>query len=149
MTYQDFLHSKAQCGDAHGFEPLWLPDFLFDFQRSLVNWALRRGRAAIFADCGLGKTPMQLVWAQNVIQKTNKPVLILTPLAVGQQTLAEAEKFSIPAERSRDGQFAGDRIVITNYERLHYFDSTDFSGVVCDESSILKHFSGATQKAVT
>lgn len=147
--YEEFLEHKRQLGGNHGFDPLWMPDFLFDFQKSLVEWAIKKGRAAIFADCGLGKTPMQLVWAQNVIQKMNRPVLILTPLAVGQQTLKEAEKFGIEAERSRDGLYWKQSIVITNYEKLHLFNSSDFAGVVCDESSILKHFSGATQKQVT
>lgn len=148
--YAAFLERKSQLGDAHGFEPRWLPDFLFGFQRGpLVEWAIRKGRAAIFADCGLGKTPMQLVWAQNVVEHTSKPVLILTPLAVGQQTVAEAAKFGIPCERSRDGSFVGGKIVISNYEKLHLFQPDDFAGVVCDESSILKHFTGATQKAVT
>ena len=148
MTYQDFLHSKAQCGDAHGFEPLWLPDFLFDFQRSLVDWALRKGRAAIFADCGLGKTPMQLVWAQNVVQQTNKSVLIVTPLAVGMQTIREARKFGIAAYRSQDGTVQPG-ITITNYERLQHFRPGDFSGVVCDESSVLKNFDGQRKALVT
>jgi superfamily II DNA or RNA helicase len=147
--YQEFLIRKSQLGGDHGFAPLWIPDYLFDFQKSLVSWATRKGRAAIFADCGLGKTPMQLVWAENVIRKTNMPVLILTPLAVGGQTLAEGEKFGIKCERSRDGRFKSKGIIITNYEKLHLFKPTDFSGVVCDESSILKHFAGATQKAVT
>ena len=101
--YHAFLECKAQYGSLSGFDPLWMPAFLFDFQRQLVEWALRKGRAAIFADCGLGKTPMQLVWAQNVIQKENKPVLIITPLAVGLQTLHEAEKFGIEAKRSQNG----------------------------------------------
>lgn len=148
MTYQEFLVRKSQLGSMSGFKPLWMPGFLFDFQSALVDWALWKGKAAIFADCGLGKTPMQLVWAENVIRKTNRPVLILTPLAVGMQTVAEGEKFGIAVKRSRDGNHNGG-ITVTNYEKLHLFDPADFSGVVCDESSILKHFSGATQKAVT
>jgi hypothetical protein len=105
----------------------------------------------LLEDCGLGKTIQELVWAQNVIEHTNKPVLILTPLAVGPQTVAENEKFHVgECSRSRDGKFAaGARIVVTNYEKLHLFDSNDFAGVVCDEASILKHFTGATQKNVT
>lgn len=146
--YQAFLERRAQASSGYGFSPLWMPDFLFDFQRTLVEWAVQRGRAAIFADCGMGKTPMQLVWAQNVVMKTNRPVLILTPLAVGPQTALEAAKFSIPCARSRDGHVA-DGIVVTNYEKLHLFNAADFAGVVCDESSILKHFNGATQKQVT
>lgn len=147
--YAAFLDRKSQAGEAHGFAPLWLPDFLFPFQRSLTEWSIRRGRGAMFADCGLGKTPMQLVWAENVVRHTNRPVLILTPLAVAQQTIREAEKFGIEAVRSSGPVKPGARIVVTNYEKLHHFDPSQFVGVVCDESSILKHFSGATQKAVT
>lgn len=146
-TYTEFLGKKLKHADNSGFDPLWMPDFLFDYQQYLVDWALVKGRAAIFADCGLGKTAMQLVWAQNVRQKTNKPVLILTPLAVSAQTIAEANKFGIEAHRSQDGSVSGD-ITVTNYERLHYFNPTDFAGVVCDESSILKNIDGATQKLV-
>lgn len=146
--YGEFLEAKRSIHNDGGFKPLWEPDFLFDFQRDLVEWALLRGRAAIFADCGLGKTPMQLVWAENVARKTKKPTLILTPLAVSQQTIKEAEKFGIPASRSREGEM-GAPIVVTNYERLHYFLPSDFGGVVCDESSILKNFDGATKAAVT
>lgn len=148
FDYETFLDRKSQANNRCGFEPLWLPDWLFPFQRHLVDWALRQGKAALFEDCGLGKTPQQLVWAQNVLQKTNKPVLILTPLAVSQQTEREANKFSIEAHRCQDGNHKGG-IVITNYERLHHFDSNDFAGVVCDESSILKSFSGATRKRIT
>jgi hypothetical protein len=146
--YSAFLATRTQGGEDAGFAPLWMPDFLFDFQRSLVEWALRKGRAAIFADCGLGKTPMQLVWAENVVRKTNGRVLILTPLAVGAQTLREAEKFGIDAKRSVDGS-AGPGITITNYERLHHFTAADFVGVVADESSILKNFDGVRKAAVT
>lgn len=148
--YAAFLERKRHSVSLHGFEPVYLPEWLFPFQRTLVEWAVRKGRAAIFADCGMGKTPMQLVWAQNVVMHTRRPVLLLTPLAVGGQTLTEAGKFGIAAVRSRDGRFdcsAG--IVITNYEKLHLFEPADFGGVVCDESSILKHFTGATQKQVT
>jgi hypothetical protein len=113
-TYAAFLDLKAQLGSNSGFEPLWMPNFLFPFQRALVEWSVRKGRAAIFADCGLGKTPMQLVWAQNVVEKTCKPVLILTPLAVGSQTVREADKFGIEAKQSRDGQIAAP-ITVTNY----------------------------------
>lgn len=148
MDYKAFLRNKTQEGILDGFEPLWMPDFLFDFQRSLVDWAIRKGRAAIFADCGLGKTPCQLVWAENVVRKTNKPVLIITPLAVSAQTCREADKFGIEAKQSRDGTVHSN-ITVTNYERLHYFDREDFGGVICDESSILKNFDGATKAAIT
>lgn len=146
--YAEFLARKGQLHNAAGFDPHWMPDWLFEFQKYLVEWALRMGRGAIFADCGLGKTPMQLVWAQNVVQHTNKPVLILTPLAVSYQTEREASKFNIQATRSQDGTHSGG-IVITNYERLHYFDPSDFAGVVCDESSILKSFQGKTRQLIT
>jgi superfamily II DNA or RNA helicase len=146
--YATFLDRKTHLGQMSGFDPLWMPDFLFPFQRHLVTWAIQKGRAAIFADCGLGKTPMQLVWAQNVVEKTCKPVLILTPLAVGAQTVREANKFGIEAKQSRDGKVAAP-ITVTNYEQLHKFTPSEFGGLVCDESSILKHFSGATQKQVT
>ena len=149
-TYELFLKSKSDYGCDSGFEPVFLPDFLFDFQKHLIEWSVRKGRAAVFADCGLGKTPMQLVWSQNVVEKTNKPVLILTPLAVSYQTAREAEKFGIEAEVSRDGKFSdGARVVITNYEKLHLFSAQDFAGCACDESSILKNFDGKTKEAIT
>lgn len=146
--YQAFLRSKMQLGGEHGFAPLWLPDWLFDFQQTLIDWSLRRGRAAIFADTGLGKTPMQLVWAENVVHKTGGRVLILTPLAVAAQTQREAKKFGIDARVSRDGALTSN-ILIANYDRLHYFRAEDFVGMVADESSILKNFDGATKAAVT
>lgn len=146
--YAAFLDRKAQLGGEHGFEPISLPPWLFDFQASLVEWALRKGRAAIFADCGLGKTAMELVWADNVVQRTNGKVLLLTPLAVTHQIAADAEKFGIAAKVSRDGvSYPG--ITITNYEKLHLFDAADFVGVACDESSILKSFKGSTKTAIT
>jgi len=147
-SYQDLLTRRTQLGGEFGFSPKYLPDFLFDFQRYLVEWAVRKGRGGVFADCGLGKTPMQLVWAKNVRVHTGKPVLILTPLAVAGQTASEAEKFGIDAAVSRDGKLTAP-IVITNYERLHYFNCEDFGGVVCDESSALKNFDSARKKAVT
>jgi hypothetical protein len=146
--YERFLDRKTQGGADHGFEPLWLPDFLFDFQRAMVQWSVRKGRAAIFADCGLGKTPMGLVWASNVARRACKPVLYLTPLAVTAQTVREAEKFGIEAIASREGASRG-HIVITNYERLHYFEPVDFAGVVCDESSILKSYDGRRRSEIT
>lgn len=146
--YGDFLETKSHVGSGDGFEPVYMPDFLFDFQRLLVEWAVRHGRCAIFADCGLGKTPMQLVWAENVVRKTNGRVLILTPLAVSHQTAAEAEKFGIEAYRSRAGEIHPG-INITNYERLHLLNPNDFSGLVLDESSILKSFDGARRQEIT
>lgn len=148
MNYAQFIEQKTQGGADNGFAPVWMPDFLFDFQADMVEWAIRKGRGAIFADCGLGKTPMGLVWASNVARKKNKPVLYLTPLAVAAQTIREAEKFGIEAIHSRDGTSTG-HIVVANYERLHYFNANDFSGVVCDESSILKSFAGARRGEIT
>lgn len=146
--YVSFLDKKTHSGASHGFEPLWIPSELFDFQQSLVSWAILKGRAAIFADCGLGKTAMQLTWAENVVRYTELPVLILTPLAVAAQTIREGEKFGIECARSSDGAI-NSRIVITNYERLEHFNPADFAGVVCDESSILKSFDGARRGQIT
>lgn len=148
-NYEEFLESKRQLGGEYGFTPDSLPDFLFPFQQAIVDWELKHGRSAAFVDTGLGKTPMQLTWAQKVIERANKPVLLLTPLAVGRQTLGEAEKFGFDAVRSFDGKHSGNRIIIANYERLHYFSPNDFSGVVCDESSILKSFDGKRRAEVT
>lgn len=148
MSYAEFLASKAQYGADSGFSPTFLPSFLFDFQAALVDWSVRKGRAAIFADCGLGKTPMQLAWAQNVVERTNGNVLILDPLAVASQTVREAGKFGIECGRSRDGHASG-KITITNYEQLEKFDATDFVGIVCDESSILKSFDGVRRVQIT
>ena len=147
-TYTDFIFRKQQLDGDFGFTPEYVPDWLFDYQRHLVEWACRKGRAAIFADCGMGKTPMQLVWAENVRRVTGKPVLIATPLAVSYQTVAEAERFGIEAVRSSGGKpEAG--IVVTNYERLHRFNQADYGGAVCDESSILKNFAGSIKAQVT
>ena len=148
VNYSEFIERKTQLGSMSGFDPIFMPDFLFDFQESLVNWAIRKGRGAIWADCGLGKTPMGLVWCENVVRKTNKPVLYLTPLAVSFQMIAEAEKFGIEAHRSADGTvYPG--INVTNYERLHYFNPNDFGGCLCDESSILKNFDGQYKSQIT
>jgi len=147
-SYQGFLQRKAQSGVMDGFRPVFMPDFLFDFQSHLLDWAIRKGKAALFADCGLGKTPMQLIWAQNVVQHTNKPVLIIAPIAVSSQTVREGDKFGIEVIRSTDGQGVK-AITVTNYERLQYFNAQDFAGVVCDESSILKSFDGARKAQIT
>lgn len=149
MEYQEFIKRKSQSGAMSGFDPIWMPDFLFDFQKALVEWSIRKGRSAIFADCGLGKTPMQLVWADNIIRKTNKPVLVVTPIAVGIQTIGEANKFGIEAVRTRDGKMSGKRILVTNYEQLHKYDPLQFGGIVCDESSAIKDFKSERKKVVT
>ena len=148
MKYAEFLEVKSQLGGSFGFDPVWEPEFLFDFQLALVRWALRKGRGAIFADCGLGKTPMQLVWAENVRRKTDRPVLIVTPLAVSEQTIEEGAKFGIEVRRSSDGT-AHPGINVTNYERLHKFNPADFAGTACDESSAIKSFDGVRRAEVT
>ena len=148
-SYHEFLHAKTHSDNDFGFAPQFIPDKLFDFQRDILEWSVRKGRSAILADCGLGKTPMQLAWAENVVRETNRPVLILTPLAVGHQTMREARKFDVHAERSHGGSFTGAHIVITNYEKLHHFEPSDFSGVVCDESSAIKAFNGKRRAEVT
>lgn len=148
--YRAFVEAKTHLSGEFGFDPVYENQNCYDFQSSLIEWSLRQGRGATFADCGLGKTLMQLVWAENVHRKTNKPVLILAPLSVSSQTVEEAGKFDIEAHRSRDGSIPhGKGIIATNYERLHHFNPDDFSGVVCDESSILKNFDGAIKSAIT
>ena len=148
MNYSDFLQNKAQVCEFHGFEPVWMPDCMFDFQKALTEWNLIKGRSGTFADCGLGKTLMQLVWAENVVRKHNGKVLILTPLAVSAQTQRESEKFGIEAHRVRDRKIKG-HINITNYEQLRHYNPNDFIGCVCDESSILKNFKGVYKAQVT
>lgn len=147
--YDNFLHAKGYQSSGGNIRlPGNAGRFLFPFQRDLVSWSLDRGRSAIFADCGLGKTPMQLVWANGVAENDGKPVLILTPLAVSPQTIREGRKFGISVERSRDGSPCYP-ITVTNYERLERFSPADFSGLVCDESSILKSFDGVRRKEIT
>jgi hypothetical protein len=148
MSYADFLRAKEQRNTGHGFDPLVMPDHLFPFQVELVEWAVRQGRAALFADCGMGKTPMELAWAESVHRKTGRPVLLLTPLAVGFQIVAEAAKFGHDAAISRDGKAAAP-ITVSNYEQAAKFDSANFGGVVCDESSAIKAFDGTTRAIVT
>jgi hypothetical protein len=149
MEYLEFLDRKKHSIGNFGFDATYYPDFAFDFQKFIIEKAVKKGRIAIFADTGLGKTLIQLSIARNIIEKTNKRVLILTPLAVAFQFILEAEKLGIDdIEYSKDGRFTK-KIVICNYERLHYFDPKDFECVVLDESSILKNFDGRTKWAVT
>lgn len=147
-NYAGFLAQKSQTGIAVGIKPVYLPEFLFPVQHSLIDWALWQGRAAILADCGLGKTIMELVWAENIVRHTGKNVLIAAPLAVSHQIVREAGRFGISARRSVDGT-AHRGITITNYERLGLFNSADFAGFVGDESSILKSFDGARRREIT
>lgn len=151
MSYAQFLKTKRIAAPEVGFDvpPEELNLTLFAFQRDIVSWALRRGRAALFADTGLGKTAMQLEWARRVYERTGGNVLILAPLAVARQTAREGEKFGIPVTVCRDAGDLQPGINVTNYERLHHFDASDFSGIVLDESSILKSFDGKTRRALT
>lgn len=148
--YAQFLARKLQYGSAAGIRPLWMPSSLFDFQSFLVDWALNQGRCALFADCGMGKTLMEMVWAENMVRHSNKHVLILTPLAVAQQFVREGEKFGIGIKRCNTGKVSGRASIwVTNYEKLHLFDCSDFGAVVCDESSSIKAFDGKRRAEVT
>jgi hypothetical protein len=148
LNYTDFLATKTIGGDCLGFEPKFLPDFLFPFQSLLAKWSVVKGRAAILAGCGLGKTPIELVWQDNMVRKTNKPGLLLTPLAVSHQMVREGDKFKIEVRRCPDGKW-WKGINAVNYERLSKFNPDDFGSVVCDEASILKSIDGKTRKMVT
>ena len=135
MEYKDFLESKKHSIGEFGFDANYIPDMAFDFQRHIIERAVKKGRMAVFADTGLGKTLIQLSIAKNIVNHTNKKVLILTPLAVAFQFILEAEKMGIDdIEYSKDGSHSK-KIVVCNYERLHYFDSKGFDGVILDERS--------------
>ena len=148
-AYDQFLLTKSQLDGEYGFDPVWMPDFLIDFQSAMVEWACRRGRAALFEDCGLGKTVQELTWGENVVRMTNSRVLLAAPLAVALQIVREAQKFGIDVHLSRDGSLKPSGIHVTNYERLHLFDANDFVGFIGDESSILKSFDGARKAEIT
>ena len=148
MDYQDFLASKRMAQKPCGFEPTDLNAHLFDFQRDIVTWACRKGRAAIFADCGMGKTIMQLEWAQQVFKHRGGKILIVAPLAVSAQTCREGRMFGIEVKKCRTSDDLTDGINITNYEMLSHFEGVDFSAVVLDESSILKSYSGAIRNQI-
>ena len=149
MDYQTFLENKKHSIGNFGFKANYIPDIAFDFQKFVIEKAILKGRSAVFLDTGLGKTLVQLSLAKNIVNHTNKKVLILTPLAVAFQFILEAEKLGIDdIEYSKDGKHTK-KIVVCNYERLHYFDSKDFEGVICDESSILKNFDGKIKAEVT
>lgn len=141
--YKTFLRDKATLSQGCGIASPELNPMLFDFQREIVGRSLRMGRYAMFCDCGLGKTPMQLEWAQRIPGR----VLILAPLAVAQQTVREGQKFGIDVRYERHASSHA-KIVITNYEMLENFSATDFSGIVLDESSILKSYSGALRNQI-
>lgn len=147
--YEKFLENKKHLIGNFGFKPNYIPDMAFDFQKYIIEKSIMKGRIGIFCDTGLGKTLIQLSIANNIIRHTNKNVLILTPLAVAFQFIKEAENIGIEdIEYSKDGKF-NKKIVICNYERLHYFDSKDFEAVILDESSILKNFDGKIKNQIT
>jgi hypothetical protein len=149
MTYQQFIESKKHTSNDYGIKPKYFPDGMFDYQKYVTEYAIKKGRCAVFLDTGLGKTIIELTIAKNYLQETNKPVLIITPLAVAFQFIKEAKKFDIDdIEYSKDGRYKT-KIVVCNYERLDKFNSNDFDCVILDESSILKNFDGAIKNQVT
>lgn len=150
MEYVDFLRRKTVMAQKQGFKTDMdnLSPRLFDWQRAVTSWAVERGRAGLFEDCGLGKTAQQVTWADAVAQYTDSPVLILAPLAVARQTQREGRKFGVlinVAETAADIQKG---VNVTNYEKLDKFDTSDFGGVVLDESSILKAYTGKTKREI-
>lgn len=148
MDYQEFLRSKKHSIGDHGFDPVWIPDSTFDFQSFIITKAIKKGRIGIFADTGLGKTLIQIVIAENIIRKTNRRVLILTPLAVAFQFIDEANRIGVDdIDHSKDGTL-GKMITVCNYERLHLLNPDDFVCVMLDESSILKNFQGKTRDQI-
>lgn len=149
-AYRAFLARKLRSVESNGFNvsATDMHDGLFEFQRDLTAWALRRGRAAIFAATGLGKTRMEIEWARHVVDRTKGKVLVLAPLSVAPQTVREGEKISIPVKHCRDGAEVESGITITNYERLHRFDPDAFTGIVLDESSCIKHQGSKTLAAL-
>jgi len=149
MDYSTFIETKKHTGMNYGIEPIEIPDKMFDYQKHVTEYAIKKGRCAVFLDTGLGKTLIELSVADNYRKHTNKPVLIITPLAVAFQFVNEAGKFGIDSVKySKDGSITSE-IVVCNYERLSKFDPKDFDCVILDESSILKNFSGAIKHDVT
>lgn len=148
MDYQQFIQSKKHTLGDHGFDPVWMPDCVFDFQQQIITKAIRKGRMGVFADTGLGKTLLQLAIAENVVRKTNGRVLILTPLAVAFQFVDEASRIGVgDIAHSKDGTIKA-KITVCNYERLHLLNPDDFECVMLDESSILKNFAGKTRDQI-
>ena len=150
MNYKEFLQNKRFVLESSGFDidKNQLNPMLYDFQKDIVRWALKKGKACIFADCGLGKTPMQLSWAYQVHKHTGGKILILAPLAVASQTRREAEKFGYSAKVVEQQSDCIEGINITNYEKLDRFVANEFVGIVLDESSILKSYSGKVRTAI-
>lgn len=148
MDYREFIERKRLVQPSCGFEPIGLNGNLYPFQIDIVRWACRKGKAAIFADCGMGKTIMQLAWAEQVVKHTGGNVIIIAPLAVASQTCREGRHFGISVTKCRTKEDVREGINITNYEMLSHFDGVEFAGVVLDESSILKSYTGATRNAI-
>ena len=148
MTYEEFLKTKAIRTVPTGFECNDRNPELFDWQNDVVKWALRKGKAAIFSDCGTGKTRLLLQWAQKVHEHEHGPVLILAPLAVAYQTKREGKKCGITVKVVRDQSECSGGLNITNYEMLQHFDPKVFCGIVLDESSIIKHKDGKTRQMI-
>lgn len=149
MNYKEFLETKQIDADPSGFTPSnKLNSALFAWQKVIVDWTLKRGRAAIFADCGLGKTILQLEWTKHIHRRTKSPILILAPLAVTLQTQKEGRKFHIPVHICESQSDVKNGINITNYEKLHKFNSSEFIGIVLDESGILKNFVGTRRNQI-
>ncbi len=149
MTYQELLESKRHSIIDYGLPLKWYPEKMFDFQHYSTDIGMKRGRFAEFLDTGLGKTIIELTIAHNYVLQTNKPSLIITPLAVAEQHIKEAEKFGIPdVYHTKDGQLKG-KINLINYERLDKLNSEDFECVILDESSILKNFDGKYKQKIT
>lgn len=148
MNYQQFIDKKRIEDVPTGFDPGNISDKLFDFQSDIVSWACRRGRAALFEDCGMGKTPQQLAWANQVLEHTGKNQLILAPLGVSHQTVREGKKFGFDVNIAANQDDVKPGITITNYEKLHKFDLTKFGGLTLDESGILKSYDGATRNQI-
>ena len=148
MTYKDFLKTKSQACEPAGFDPQQFTAPLFLFQRDIVTMACRVGKFCIWADCGMGKTAMQLEWAQQVCRHTKGNVLVLAPLAVAHQTVREGGKFGIPCAFAVTQADVRRGITVTNYEKLSHFDPAAFDGVVLDESSILKAYTGKIRNQI-
>ena len=149
MDYTDFIKQKRRDEVATGHQPSNLNEYLKPFQHAIVSWAVRRGRSAIFADTGLGKTIMQLAWANEVQAHTNGKILILAPLAVSEQTIEEGAKFGIEVKRVPLGQdIPNNGVWITNYERMDAVNFAELHGLVLDESSILKSHTGKTRQQI-
>jgi hypothetical protein len=148
MTYYDFLSQKSVLPKPHGFKSGALPPKLFDWQKAVTRFSVKIGRAGNFEDCGLGKTAQQIAWAQQVYQHTGAPVLILAPLAVAPQTKREGDKFGVPVNIAETAEDIVPGVNVTNYEKLDKFDTSIFSGVVLDESSILKAYTGKVKRAI-